>query len=75
MTTIKDVYNALVKMDSDLAQRWAANDLIKAKLARSYDDWLEDHPGDDVTLEGHIDYYLDNAYTFYEILGIPDYTL
>jgi hypothetical protein len=42
LTSITEVYEELLKMDSDLAKEWLHNDIVKFKIAASYDDWMED---------------------------------
>lgn len=59
MTRMDEVADILVEIKSERAQSWLHNDIIKMKLAMSYDDWLED-TGIFFTLEEHIHYYLEN---------------
>lgn len=62
MTTIQEVTDILALMsDSKLAQEWLHNDIVKIKLAISYDAWMDDI--DDhklpLTLKEHIETCLD----------------
>lgn len=64
MTTIKDVENILKRMQGNkTAQQWLHNDIIKHKLATSYDEWQDDHadnPEMQMSLLGHIEYFIDS---------------
>lgn len=43
MTTLKEVEKALSKFkDEPLVKKWSSNDIIKMKLAKSYDAWMSD---------------------------------
>lgn len=44
MTTIEDVAKELEQFigHHDLAEEWLHNDIVKMKIAMSYDDWLDD---------------------------------
>lgn len=76
MTTIKDVDLILMEIineDQDpLAEVWLKNDLIKKRLATSYDDWILDHedqPEMQFSLRVHVDYYLDMADRFPKVIN------
>jgi hypothetical protein len=58
-TPMRKVSEELSKLDNDLAREWLQNEIIKMKLAISYDDWIED-TGYQFTLMEHILYYLEN---------------
>ncbi|QOY37034.1 hypothetical protein AWH56_005155 [Anaerobacillus isosaccharinicus] len=63
MTSIKDVEKELAKLVvvHKLAEEWLQNDIIKMKIAMSYDDWNYDHanqPEMIIELDGHVEYCL-----------------
>ena len=72
MTTVKEVENQLAKFFGahKLAEEFFNNDIIKMKIAISYDDWVNDHPQSEEEdyggLEGHVEYCLIHP----ELLGI-----
>lgn len=62
VTSVNDVQEILEKMtDNKTAQLWLKNDIVKMKLARSYDECYEDADGEYISLHDHIEYYIDHA--------------
>lgn len=62
MTTVEEVAEVLASMkDNNLVRQWLHNDIVKMKIAMSYDAWLDDI--DDhklhLTLKEHIETCLD----------------
>jgi hypothetical protein len=56
VTGLKDVELVLRNLDTPLAKEWLHNDIVKMKLAVSYDDWMNDSwdHGHECTLREHI---------------------
>jgi predicted naringenin-chalcone synthase len=74
MTNSRDVSESLKMINnaypnvSELVLEWINNDIVKKKLAQSYDDWmhdLSDH-GVNLSLSEHIINYINNYYEFGE---------
>jgi hypothetical protein len=61
LTTINDVYNELLKMEDELAKEWLHNDIVKFKIATTYDDWMEDVHDHNLplSLQEHIEVCMD----------------
>jgi len=62
LTTVEEVAEVLASMkDNNLVRQWLHNDIVKMKIAMSYDAWLDDI--DDhklhLTLKEHIETCLD----------------
>lgn len=64
MTTIKQVEFVLLQLideENETARRWISNDIIKMKLADSYDAWMDDVDDHEcpLTLREHIESCID----------------
>lgn len=72
MTTLKEVEKELNSIDYPLAVEWKHNDIVKMKLAMSYDAWMNDiwDHGHECTLREHI-IDMINREDILEMINLP----
>ncbi len=72
VTSLKDVEKELNFIDCSLAEEWKNNNIVKMKLAMSYDAWMNDvwDHGHECTLREHI-IYMINSEDIISMINLP----